>query len=108
MVAKLQMDKLTKEQKIEFINSSLNKYKEMLSDRDIRREGLCDLLFDYVFGLTHDVYINILDFIPELADSKPDKNPYVSLWFPLNDEGLRKRIDILEKLLNNLQKKEFQ
>jgi hypothetical protein len=84
---------LTKEQKIELIEKAIILLEE-------KKEYFICVAIKRASGYKIN---DTFKLIPNLLKYKPGKNHYASVWFKIDEEGYKKRIEICKKVIKDLQ-----
>jgi hypothetical protein len=59
----------------------------------------------YLYDEYHICYTNIFSYFPELEKYRPENKELGDHWFSLNSEGNKKRIEILNEIITELENK---
>lgn len=94
---------------------TLELLKHDLKNEDIHRTGLCcylkDAMYDVgsVYYSTVDTYVELGKSVeesqfPEIVKHRPESFEVRGYWFRKNDEGIQKRIQIVEQAIEETKK----
>lgn len=94
---------------------TLKLLKHDLKNEEIHRTGLCCHLKDAMYDVdsfyysTVDPYLELKKSVeesqfPEIVKHRPESFEIMSYWFRRNDEGIQKRIQIVEQAIEETKK----
>lgn len=101
---------LSKERKIKIYRGALKVLKNQLKKPISHRDGICfsiytKLSFEEKIKIEDNIIISMRSMFSEVWKYEPKTfEKYGTHWFPLTDEGIKKRIEILETVIKELTK----